>query len=95
MVESGLSLHDLKHGMEIFPQKLTSISVSGPKLNIEDGKIGKAIDAAKIKLGKYGRVLVRYSGTEPVIRVMVEGENDRIVDEVNDELCATIRDGKK
>ena len=75
-----MSLTDIKQGMEKFPQTMINVrNVSKEGLD-DDPAICSAIASAEKELGKTGRVLLRPSGTEPVVRVMVEGEN---ADQVN------------
>ncbi len=76
MVKSGKSLHELKHGMRKFPQKLVNIRLE-TKVNLNDfPAIDVAVKEVEGELGDRGRVLLRPSGTEPLVRVMVEGEDD-------------------
>lgn len=89
--ENHTNLHDMRKGIDIFPQKLISVPVTKSRLNLDDGKIGKIISEAKDTLGERGRVLVRYSGTEPVIRVMVEGENAQLIDTLCDKICDVVK----
>ena len=53
--------------------------------------IQRAIEAGEQRLNGTGRILVRYSGTEPVLRIMVEGEQDLMIREVADHLVQTVR----
>ncbi len=81
---SGKSLHELKLGMQKFPQILKNVRVN-KKVNIDEVEsIQKAVKAVEKKMGEKGRVLLRASGTEPLIRVMVEGESENeVVNHVN------------
>lgn len=74
---TGKSLDELASEMEIFPQVLKNVKVSafGKHRLTEDQDIKLAIAAAEKELGKNGRVLVRASGTEPLVRVMLEGRD--------------------
>ncbi len=74
---TGKSLDELASEMEIFPQVLKNVKVSafGKHRLSEDQDIKLAIAAAEKELGKNGRVLVRASGTEPLVRVMLEGRD--------------------
>ncbi len=75
MHDTGYSLHELKSGMQKYPQIL--INIKTPKrvdIDADEG-IQKTVRAFEKKLGDKGRVLLRASGTEPLIRVMVEGEH--------------------
>ena len=88
--DSGESLHTLKNGMQKFPQVMINVrSVS--KVDISDYPvIAEAVSSAEKQLGKKGRVLLRPSGTEPVVRVMVEGECQQTIVAVCDELAAVV-----
>jgi phosphoglucosamine mutase len=73
---SGKNLHELKSGMQKYPQVLVNVRTD-KKVDIENiDSIKKAVAAVEKKLGVSGRVLLRASGTEPLIRVMVEGSNE-------------------
>ncbi len=80
MQVSGKSLAELKSGMQKYPMELVNVRVAKKvDINKFDG-IKKAVAAVEKKLGDNGRVLLRASGTEPLIRVMVEGVNaDEVV----------------
>ena len=91
MLRSGKSLHDLKAGMSKYPQTLINVSVAG-RVDLERAPIQEAVRAAESQLGDYGRVLLRPSGTEPVVRVMVEGADAGAVERHARELAAVVRD---
>jgi len=77
--ESGIPLSELKAGMQKFPQTMINVRLS-EKVTIDDNKaINLAVAAAEKELGDRGRVLLRLSGTEPLIRVMAEGEDQDLV----------------
>ncbi|NOY67104.1 MAG: phosphoglucosamine mutase, partial [Gammaproteobacteria bacterium] len=80
MKESGKSLHELKSGMTKFPQSLINVTMSRKIDPTKDDKIKLAIEAVEDELGDDGRVLLRLSGTEPLVRVMVEGRDEVQVD---------------
>ncbi len=87
--QSGESLHKLKLEMVKYPQKLVNVRVSGSvDLNLEN--INNAVVEAESKLNKRGRVLLRASGTEPVVRVMVEGEDALQVETIAQELADVV-----
>jgi len=68
-------LHEIKQGMVKFPQTMINVRIAS-KDGLNDNQVIKAaVVSAEKELGKTGRVLLRPSGTEPVVRVMVEGEN--------------------
>ncbi len=75
MLYSGKSLHDLKKVMRKYPQKLVNVPIK-QRINLDESVlIQDAVKQAEAELGERGRVLLRASGTEPLIRVMVEGED--------------------
>ena len=77
--ESGIPLSELKAGMQKFPQTMINVRLS-EKVTIDDNKaINLAVAAAEKELGDRGRVLLRPSGTEPLIRIMAEGEDQDLV----------------
>jgi len=79
MQDSGKSLHELKSGMQKYPQILVNVKTN-KKMNLDqDEIIQKTVKAIEKKLGDSGRVLLRASGTEPLIRVMVEGQQGDVV----------------
>jgi phosphoglucosamine mutase len=79
MQDSGKNLHELKSGMQKYPQVLVNVKTN-KKINPEqDEVIQKSVKAVEKKLGDSGRVLLRASGTEPLIRVMVEGQQEDLV----------------
>lgn len=76
MVKRGLSLAELRAGMSKYPQHMINVPVSG-RVNLkEHSPIQAAVRASEERLAGRGRVLLRPSGTEPVVRVMVEGEDE-------------------
>lgn len=91
MLQSGKSLHDLKAGMTRYPQTLINVSVTG-ELDLGRAPIPEAVQAVESQLGDHGRVLLRPSGTEPVIRVMVEGVDAGVVERHARELACVVRD---
>ncbi len=76
MASSGRKLSELAADIEIFPQVLQNVVVEQKTGWNSDPDIHAAIKDVEATLGKGGRVLVRASGTEPLIRVMIEGEDD-------------------
>jgi phosphoglucosamine mutase len=80
MVESGKPVSELARCMTVFPQAQLGLAVSSkPELGSLP-TVMRAIKDAERKLGDSGRVLVRYSGTEPKVRVLVEGPDQKIID---------------
>ena len=91
MLHTGRSLHELKAGMTKYPQIMINVSVTG-EVNLHRSPIVEAIRAIEAQLGDTGRVLLRPSGTEPVVRVMVEGADASVVERHARELAGTVRD---
>jgi phosphoglucosamine mutase len=91
MQRSGKNLHELKSGMQKYPQTLINIK-TGKKINLEKNEaISKAVQKIEQQLGDEGRVLLRASGTEPLIRVMVEGANEDLVKSCAQQLADEVR----
>jgi phosphoglucosamine mutase len=87
---TGKNLHELKQGIIKFPQRVINIPHKDSIIDLQQADIVNFIKSAKIKLGKHSRILLRYSGTEDVIRVMIEGEDQILVDDVIQELSILI-----
>lgn len=89
----GMTLHEAAGVMQKYPQILENIRIS------EEGRIrfyiyeeiGESIDREKVRLGDRGRIVVRASGTEPLIRVMAEGEDEVQIREAVDRIADIIR----
>ncbi len=75
MVRNHMSLHDLCSGMKLLPQVLVNVRFSGEADPLMADSVKQATAAVEKELAGRGRVLLRKSGTEPLIRVMVEGED--------------------
>jgi phosphoglucosamine mutase len=73
-----------------FPQRLRSIRYNGSAEPLDAAAVKAAISAGETRLGDAGRLVIRKSGTEPVIRVMGEAENAAILDQVVDDICAAV-----
>jgi phosphoglucosamine mutase len=87
MHETGKSLHDLKSGMSKYPQVLLNVKTK-TKIDLKNNPdIQNAVADVEKKLGDLGRVLLRASGTEPLIRVMVEGRDEAVVTEYAKQLA--------
>ena len=80
-------LSEMKHIMEPFPQVLKNVRTEIKVAVDQLAGFSEKIAAMKKNLGSSGRILVRPSGTEPVIRVMVEGEDDELINTLACELC--------
>ena len=75
MSMNDLSLAELRSGMSLFPQVMINVKVDREKRVWENEKVLKAVKESEKELAGRGRVLLRPSGTEPLVRVMVEGED--------------------
>lgn len=75
MIKQGKALHELAEGMTLFPQALVNLKTEKAGILAKDARVQQAVDALNSKLGREGRVLLRPSGTEPLLRVMVEGRD--------------------
>ena len=82
MVETGRKLSDLAAVMEVLPQALVNAKVPNHKKDkfMEYAEISDAIKKVEERFGGEGRVLIRPSGTEPLVRVMIEGKNQEEID---------------
>ncbi len=80
---------EICHRFDPVPQILKNVRVTSGK-PLEDAHVKSAIDSATDTLGKSGRLVIRPSGTEPLIRVMAEGDDRILVEKVVDELVDTI-----
>lgn len=94
MKETGKKLSELADAMEVFPQVLVNVRVSdfGKARFPRDEEIQNAIAAAEKELGSDGRVLVRVSGTEPLVRVMLEGKDKEKINVLAQELAQVVKE---
>jgi phosphoglucosamine mutase len=92
MVETGKPLSELATIMEVLPQALINAKVPNHKKNsyMEYPQIAKAIEALEAKFAGEGRVLIRPSGTEPLVRVMIEGKDQKVIEEEACKLASLI-----
>ena len=91
MQRTRRSLSELAAGMEQFPQVLLNVKVREPVDPTGDAAVRDAIGSVESELGGRGRVILRASGTEPVIRVMVEGEDAHQVSALAHRLADSVR----
>ncbi|MEM9478703.1 MAG: phosphoglucosamine mutase [Verrucomicrobiota bacterium] len=90
MVESGKPLSELRTVMSKFPQILINVAVREKPPLEELSAAQEAIDETESTLGTGGRVLVRYSGTEPKLRVQVEGKDEKFIQEAAEKIAAAV-----
>jgi len=85
---SGADLATLRGGMKKYPQTMINVRVSGKVVLSDHPELEPAVQAVEQQLGERGRVLLRPSGTEPLVRVMIEGEDAKEVEL----LCKSLAD---
>ncbi len=93
MVQSGLSLAELAGGMTMYPQTMINVRLEGERSANDictDIRVLDSVSSVEQKLGDNGRVLLRPSGTEPLIRVMVEGRDDKEVSAYAQEIADVV-----
>jgi phosphoglucosamine mutase len=90
MRKQGKSLAELLHGVNIFPQVLLNVKVAPGYTWQNDAKVVEAVNFVTAELGNAGRVLIRASGTEPVLRVMVEAKELKQATDCAKSIAATI-----
>ena len=88
---SGLDLAALRSGMTKYPQSMINVRVSGQVVLADHPELEPAVQAVEQQLGDRGRVLLRPSGTEPLVRVMIEGDDAAEVES----LCQSLADRVK
>ena len=91
VVDSGMSLYDLCQGMVLYPQVLENVRFSGDTNPIDADLVKAEVSEVEALLGDKGRVLLRKSGTEPLIRVMVEGEDRELVQSCASRIADKVR----
>jgi phosphoglucosamine mutase len=92
LVNQGCGLHEVKTGMTKYPQTLINVPVT-ERIDIKKSEpIQRALKEAEQELGKRGRVLLRPSGTEPLVRVMVEGQDTAAVRRIAECIAACVRE---
>ena len=88
--DSGQTLAEFRSGMKKFPQRMINVTIAG-KVNLADyPAVAASVARVEAQLGQRGRVLLRPSGTEPKIRVMVEGDDAAEVEALCAELAADV-----
>jgi phosphoglucosamine mutase len=91
MQESGLGLDELTSDLKIYPQRTLNVTVREKQPLEELPEVAAEIRATREAFGEAGRVLVRFSGTEPLARVMVEGPDTAAVDEFAGRIAGAIQ----
>ncbi len=92
MMDKKVSLASLASEVRIYPQLLKNVRVADKQAVKNNAAVQAAVDAVTKALGEDGRILVRESGTEPVIRVMVEAETDELCEKHVNEVIEVIKE---
>jgi len=93
--ESGGNLADLLGGLHLYPQKLINVPMAKDFPWKDDASIQRRLKEVEARIAGRGRVLLRASGTEPLLRVMVEGEDREEVFAAAEELAAVVREAEQ
>ncbi|MEW6456482.1 MAG: phosphoglucosamine mutase [Acidobacteriota bacterium] len=91
IVAEKKSLKELSSDMEKFPQILVNVKVKEKKPLNELPEIVNIEEKIKKEIGKRGRILLRYSGTEPKLRIMIEGENEEKIKDWAEEIASAVK----
>ena len=91
MQKKEVPLAELAKVMVPFPQTLRNIQVKNKKDFSQIPQIQRMIKECQKELGERGRILLRYSGTEPVLRIMIEGENEQTIVRMADAMAETVQ----
>ncbi len=91
MLEKKMTLAKLAGPVDIFPQLLKNVRVDSKEDTLEDEDVKACVKAIEAELGDDGRILVRKSGTEPVIRVMVEAKTDELCEKYVDQAIEVMK----
>ncbi|MET0157666.1 MAG: phosphoglucosamine mutase [Methyloceanibacter sp.] len=92
VAQSGRPVSEICNRFEPLPQILKSVRYKNGGQPLDNVAVRRAIDSGKSKLGKSGRLVIRPSGTEPVIRVMAEGDDEKLVKTVVSEIVHALTD---
>ena len=90
MMARKKKLSELAEGFTVYPQVLTNVRVTDKKAAQDDADVQAAVKKVTAELGDTGRILVRESGTEPVVRVMVEAESEEVCQKYVDMVVGVI-----
>ncbi|GAB3036903.1 phosphoglucosamine mutase [Bowmanella dokdonensis] len=92
MLRAGMSLYELRRGMEKFPQTLINVRYTQTSISpIDHADVQSSVKAAEQDMGDEGRILLRKSGTEPLIRVMVEATRDEVASKWAEHIADSVR----
>lgn len=91
MLERKSTLSKLTEGLTVYPQVLKNVRVSSKEETLQDAEVQAAIQQVEEQLGTEGRILVRQSGTEPLIRVMVEASEHELCNQYVDQVISVMQ----
>jgi phosphoglucosamine mutase len=91
VARTGKTVDELTADLKVFPQVIVNVKVREKKPLLSIPSVAAAIHAAEIELEDSGRVVIRYSGTEPLARVMIEAESSEAMKRHADAIAAAIR----
>ncbi|MCR8969538.1 phosphoglucosamine mutase [Facklamia sp. 7083-14-GEN3] len=89
--ETGKKLSELAGEVTVYPQKLVNVRVRDKHTVLEEAEVQQVIDSVEKEMAGEGRILVRPSGTEPLLRVMAEAATDELVDKYVNQIADVIR----
>ncbi len=92
MKETGKKLSELASELTIYPQELVNIRVTDKHGYLENTRIKQVIEEAEQEMNGEGRILVRPSGTEPLLRVMAEAPTDELVHYYVEKIASVVRE---
>ena len=90
MLEKKQSLKELAKGIQMYPQCMKNIRVSDKKMVMQHADVLKKKEELEVRLCGDGRIVLRESGTEPLIRVMVEAQTQELCEQYVDEMIQVI-----
>ena len=90
MLEKKTKLSELRKDLKVYPQLLKNVRVADKPAARADEDVQAAVEKVSKELGDEGRILIRESGTEPVIRVMVEAKTDELSEKYVDEVVSVL-----
>ena len=92
--QENLTLAEAAKVMKRYPQTMINVNVShdGKLAFYMDAEVKRAIEEGKARLAENGRVVARVSGTEPLIRIMVEGLDETLIQEVAEQIAGVVRE---
>ncbi|GGD75622.1 phosphoglucosamine mutase [Lacimicrobium alkaliphilum] len=91
MLRADMNLYELRQGVEKFPQTLINVRYGSASVPIDSDEVQTSVAAAEQSMGEEGRVLLRKSGTEPLIRVMVEATDESVARKWAEHIADSVR----